>query len=118
MKDYVYGTQGKVDVMAHSITGRTPWRYPPAQARRDNMYQAEHDAFFRSIRSGTPINNGEYMAKSSLMAIQARMAAYTGQQIPWEAALNSKEDLSPPKYDWDVALAPPAIAMPGQTKFF
>jgi hypothetical protein len=58
------------------------------------------------------------MAKSSLMAIMGRMAAYTGQQITWEQALNSKEDLTPPKYEWDVALAPPAIAMPGQTKFF
>ena len=39
------------------------------------------------------------------MAIMGRMAAYTGQQITWEMALNSKEDLSPPGYDWDAHAA-------------
>ena len=60
------------------------------------MYQTEHDELFASIRNGKPINNGEYMAKSTLLAIMGRMAAYTGQQITWEMAMNSKEDLSPP----------------------
>jgi len=46
-----------------------------------------------------------------------RMAAYTGQEVTWEMALNSKEDLSPPKYNWDVALAHPPIAIPGVAKF-
>ena len=64
--------------------------------RPTDMYQAEHDELFASIRTGKPINNGEYMAKSTLLAIMGRMAAYTGQQITWEMALNSKEDLSPP----------------------
>ena len=82
------------------------------------MYQVEHDELFASIRAGKPINDGVRMAHSTLLAIMGRMAAYTGQQITWEQALNSKEDLTPPKYEWDVALAPPAIAMPGQTKFF
>ena len=81
------------------------------------MYQAEHDELFASIRAGKPINNGEYMAKSTLLAIMGRMAAYTGQVITWEQALNSKEDLSPPRYDWDVKLPVPPVAIPGQTKF-
>jgi hypothetical protein len=45
-----------------------------------------------------------------------RMAAYTGQQITWEQALNSKEDLSPKQY----APGPnpvPDVAIPGKTKF-
>ena len=54
------------------------------------MYQTEHDELFASIRSGKPINNGEYMAKSTLLAIMGRMAAYTGQEITWEMALNSQ----------------------------
>ena len=40
------------------------------------------------------------MAKSTLLAIMGRMATYTGQAITWEQAMNSKEDLTPPKYDW------------------
>ena len=66
---------------------------------------------------GKTLNNGEYLAKSSLLAIMGRMAAYTGQLITWEQAMNSKEDLSPPAYDWNVQLPEPPVAMPGKTKF-
>jgi len=117
MSAFAIGTKGKALISEGPlrITGEQPWEY---QGKHKSLYQVEHDELFASIRSGTPINNGEYMSKSSLMAIMGRMAAYTGQQITWEQALNSKEDLTPPKYEWDVALAPPAIAIPGQTKFF
>ena len=67
------------------------------------MYQTEHDELFASIRNGQPINNGEYMARSTLLAIMGRMAAYTGQEITWEMALNSKENLVPDRYDWNGA---------------
>jgi len=83
----------------------------------NNLYQQEHDELFASIRTGKPINNGEYMAKSTLLAIMGRMSAYTGREITWEMAMNSQEDLSPPSYDWDAALPVPAVAVPGQTKF-
>lgn len=83
----------------------------------NKMYQTEHDELFASIRAGKPINNGEYMAKSSLLAIMGRMAAYTGQVITWEMAMNSKEDLTPPSYSWDIELPAPPIAKPGVTKF-
>ncbi|MEQ8790146.1 MAG: Gfo/Idh/MocA family oxidoreductase [Pirellulaceae bacterium] len=79
------------------------------------FYQTEHDELFASIRSGRPINNGEYMAKSTLLAILGRMATYTGQKVTWEEALNSQEDLSPPAYEWG-PLATPEIAVPGVTK--
>ncbi|HEY7312439.1 MAG TPA: Gfo/Idh/MocA family oxidoreductase [Gemmataceae bacterium] len=87
-------------------------RNPP----RDDMYQNEHDELFASIRAGTPINNGEWMAKSSLMAIMGRMATYTGQVITWDMAMNSKEDLSPTAYEFGPLPVPP-VARPGVTKF-
>jgi sugar phosphate isomerase/epimerase len=43
---------------------------------KTDMYQQEHDELFASIRSGKPINNGEWMAHSTLLAIMGRMAAY------------------------------------------
>jgi predicted dehydrogenase len=82
-----------------------------------NMYQVEHDELFAAIRSGKPINNGDYMSKNSLMAIMGRMATYTGQVVTWDMALNSKQDLSPPAYDWSVKLPDPPVAIPGVTKF-
>ncbi len=81
-----------------------------------NLYQVEHDELFASIRAGKPINNGEYMAKSSLLAIMGRMATYTGQEITWEMALKSKEDLTPPRYEWG-DIATPTVAIPGVTRF-
>ena len=94
--------------------GGNEWRYDgPA----NDMYQTEHDELFASIRAGKPINNGEYMCKSTLLAVMGRMATYTGQQITWEMALNSKEVLSPSKYAWDGNPPPSPMATPGQTKF-
>jgi hypothetical protein len=57
------------------------------------------------------------MTKSTLLAIMGRMAAYTGQQITWEQALASREDLSPPRYAWDQVVADPPVATPGLTRF-
>src|SRR5206468_12368160 len=69
-------------------TPRPPTRFP---------YTTLFRSLIESIRAGKPINNGDYMTKSSLMAIMGRMATYTGQEITWEKALNSKQDLSPPQ---------------------
>ena len=58
------------------------------------------------------------MARSTLCAIMGRMAAYTGQQITWEMALNSQEKLVPEKLEWDMKLPIAPRAQPGQTKYF
>jgi hypothetical protein len=80
------------------------------------MYQNEHDELFASIRAGKPINDGERMTTSTMMSILGRMVTYTGQEITWEQAMNSKEDLSPAKYEFGpLAVAP--VARPGVTKF-
>ena len=34
------------------------------------------------------------------MAIMAREAAYSGQQVTWKQMLDSKKDLSPKEYAW------------------
>jgi predicted dehydrogenase len=116
---HVLGTKGRAELSERTKgllvrTGERTWTYDGPES---NLYQAEHDELFASIRSGKPINNGDYMAKSTLLAIMGRMAAYTGQQITWDMAWNSKEDLTPPRYDWDVPLPVPPVAMPGVTKF-
>jgi predicted dehydrogenase len=115
---HVLGTKGHADLTERrrgiAIHAAGDWTYTGPDR---NMYQVEHDELFAGIRSGKPINNGEYMAKSTLLAIMGRMAAYTGQQITWEMALNSQEDLSPPAYDWALELPVPPVALPGKTKF-
>ena len=79
--------------------------------------RANDELRLASIRNGKPIYNGEYMARSTLLAIMGRMAAYTGQEITWEMAMNSKETLSPSRYDWDAQPPSVEVAIPGQTRY-
>jgi len=46
----------------------------------------------------------------------ARMSAYTGQAVTWDQVMTSKEDLSPPAYEFGALPPPQPVAMPGQTK--
>jgi predicted dehydrogenase len=112
---HALGARGRANINERRmvITGAKPWEQ---RGRDNNFYQTEHDELFASVRNGRPINNGEYMARSTLMAIMGRMAAYTGREITWEMALNSKEDLTPERYEWG-RIATPAVAMPGVTRF-
>jgi myo-inositol 2-dehydrogenase / D-chiro-inositol 1-dehydrogenase len=114
----IYGTKGLAREMGFAampfIKGDKEWRYA---GKRPNMYQIEHDELFASIRSGKPINDGVRLAHSTLTAIMGRMAAYTGQEITWEQALNSKEALVPANLAWDMTLNVPPLPMPGITKF-
>ena len=113
VSDYVFGTKGTAALQSHYVTGENEWRF---RGRPSDMYQAEHDAFFAAIRDGKPINNGDYMCKSTLMAIMGRMSAYTGKTITWEQALNSQLDLTPAEYAWgDIETRP--VAQPGVTPF-
>jgi predicted dehydrogenase len=82
----------------------------------NEMYQTEHDVLFASIRNRRPINNGDYMAKSTLMAIMARMAAYTGQIVTWDQAMNSREELRPDGYTFDSRPPIAEVAIPGVTR--
>jgi hypothetical protein len=109
---HILGSRGR-GTLGSLTVGPDEWVY---QGRDVVPVQAEHDALFAAIPSGQPLNNGEYVARRTLLAIMGRMAAYTGQQITWEMALNSREDLSPPRYAWDVKLPMPPVARPGQTR--
>lgn len=112
--DLVLGTKGRANLMKYQIEGEQAWRGP---RKRTEMHQLEHNAMYAALRRGDIINNGRYMAHSTMLGIMGRMSAYTGQTLSWEQALNSQEDLSPPRYDWSVPLPDPPIAMPGSTKF-
>ncbi len=115
VSDHIFGTKGTAHIQDHRIDFRdgTTWAHEPSGP--DDMYQNEHNVLFASIRKGEP-RNDEYMCHSTLMAIMARMSAYTGETITWDQALNSKESLVPQKLAWGTA-PERAIAMPGKTAF-
>ncbi len=112
-KDYILGSKGMCDIFGNRISGPNKWRY---RGPENNMYQTEHDEFFASIRASKPIEGGQYAAWSTLLALMGRMAAYTGEVITWEQALNSKESLAPAQYAWGEAPQRP-VPKPGVTKF-
>lgn len=114
----ISGTLGDAHMIMgreHVITGSRPWQYT---GEMNNMFQTEHDEFFASIRQGNPINDGEWMANSTLLAIMGRMAGYSGQEITWEAAFDSEQALGPrlEDYHWNLEWASAPVAVPGITK--
>ena len=54
---------------------------------------------------------------STMLAIMGRMAAYTGQSITWQQALESRESLAPAEYTWEARPPVSVVAMPGVTRF-
>ncbi|HUS07155.1 MAG TPA: Gfo/Idh/MocA family oxidoreductase [Bryobacteraceae bacterium] len=115
--DYLLGGDGTCSIgrgTRPKIEGKNSWTWT---GQPYDMYQREHDLLFASIRKKAPMNDGKRMATSTLLAIMGRMAAYTGQQITWEQALNSQESLVPANLDWKGKLDIAPIARPGVTKF-
>jgi predicted dehydrogenase len=99
VSDTIFGTKGRCDLLAFTITGEKNWRY---EGPKEDMYDVEHRELFDSIRSGQPINNGHYMCLSTQLAVAAQMACYSGAVIGWEDAIQSKRSFALPRYGWDV----------------
>ena len=136
--EMIMGTKGRCDLQKGSIEGETNWSYGKGAADLSGfgvqrgrktgaerpMHQIEQDEMFAAIRAGKPINNGDYMCQSTLLAIMGRTAGYTGQRLTWDQMKESKLDLSPKGYtfDTDPPILPEPdgkypIANPGVTKF-
>ncbi len=106
------GTRGTSD--AHAvIEGAAPWSWD-AQTPKTNPYVQEHADLIASIRAGQPLNEGRQVAESTLTAIMGREAAYTGQEITWDAILNAPQDLVPSDLQFGPMPVAP-VAIPGQT---
>lgn len=115
----MFGSKGLASVTMGKgvleLSGRGNWEY---SGEKNNMYQTEHDELFASIRNGKPMNDGEWMANSTMMAILGRMAAYSGQTVTWEEAFHSDHGAGPAadEFSWDLKWKGPGIAKPGVTK--
>ncbi|MEX0679694.1 MAG: Gfo/Idh/MocA family oxidoreductase [Pirellulales bacterium] len=98
VSEHAQGTQGTADISDAEIkVGRDTWQY--RGVRRD-PYQVEHDDLFASIRSGSPINEAESGAKSTMTAILGRMCTYSGKEISWDQAINSQISLAPDEFSF------------------
>ncbi len=97
---HVFGTRGVAHILKNVIESEIEedvWRY---RGDKRSMYDVEHDYLFKSIRDKQPINNGEYMCFSTMMAIMGRQASYTGQEITWNEIWNDDQVLGPDHLQW------------------
>jgi len=113
---YAHGTRGILPVGVGVGLGLM------SVAGRASPYQQQHDRLFASIRSGTPLFEGDYGATSAMSAILGRMALYSGREVTWAEAHASQLRLAPARYamDADPPILPDKdgrypIAMPGVT---
>ena len=111
--------QGRGGDTALRVDGQKPQRF----RHSGDGHQAEHDDLFAALKAGTPYNEGDWGAESTLTAIMGRMATYSGNIITWDEALNSPIGLMPKSLEWGAE--PPVkpgkngiypCAIPGVTK--
>ena len=123
----VTGTKGRCDGKSktnYTISGDKPWvsipkRKPGTRRKRVRAagqlgHQLEHDAMYAALRAGKYINNGDYYAKSTLMAIMGRDSAYLGKEIFLKDVIANPQRLVPENITWDMKLPDWKVAMPGQ----
>ena len=116
--DYVLGGKGKgwngwSNAYFKNADGSNGWRY---RGENPDMYVVEHQHLYRAIRAGEFHNDGDRMVNSTLAGIMGRLSAYTGQEVTWEQALNSKIQLVPDNMSWDMKLPIEPLPVPGKTK--
>ncbi len=115
VSEHLHGTKGlcECDAKKYTISDRNGSNAKPVISREESKkatdpYVQEHTDLIASVRSGKPINE--------LKAILGRMAAYSGREVTWDQALNSREKLMPDELDWDMTLPVPPVAVMGKTR--
>lgn len=107
VEELVIGSKGRSN--CHDLAGNEP-AAPP--------YQAEHTAMVNSIRGDGPyINHAMAVAESTMTCIMARESAYSGMEITWDMIMNSKQDLFPKQFDYDLKMESMPLPVPGVYKF-
>ncbi|WP_193213373.1 Gfo/Idh/MocA family protein [Luteolibacter marinus] len=93
--------------MIKDRSGKIVWRF---RGNDNNPYQTEHDVLYDHIRQDKAINDAVRTAESTLTSILGRMAAYSGNEVSWEQALNSDLATMPSELSWNADPGPKAGA--------
>jgi myo-inositol 2-dehydrogenase / D-chiro-inositol 1-dehydrogenase len=102
----ILGAKGRCDLLKLTIQGETNWKHPGV-GKGNPAYDLEHVALYKAIRSGTPLNNGEYMVRSTLITLMGQFSCYTGKQVTWDQISNSSYCHLPRPEDVRAGLEPP-----------
>ncbi len=123
MSSVYIGTKGRCHLCQYRIEGETNWTY---RGQHSSSHELEQKALFSAIRSGTPVNCGDYMARSTLVTVMGQLACYSGKELTWEQASKSDFVFTPTveraSLDMDPPVKPDAkgwypVPMPGLTEF-
>jgi predicted dehydrogenase len=98
------GSKGRCNLLRLQIEGETSWRY---DGPGEDPYVVEHRELYKAIRSGSVINNGDYMARSTLIAIMGQLSCYTGREVTWEQVSASDYYFPPRPEDCSLDMDPP-----------
>jgi predicted dehydrogenase len=115
VEEIIYGSEGSVHLSSGraQIKGKNPWRWEDSQP---SPYVAEHVDLIAGVTGGPYINEGERIARSTLVAIAGRESAYTGATLALDRVLNADLCLMPVSLELPGTLAMPEVAVPGRTK--
>ena len=120
--DVIMGTKGTCHLGPCVIRGENNWRY---EGPRNNPYEAEQKALIDAVRSGKPINNGNYMANSTMVTVMGQIACYTGKPTKWDDVYASDLRFGPAPDEVTFETPPPTLPdktgnyplpIPGKTK--
>jgi len=109
---YVSGSKGSAEIGnvgggRCAIIGENSYDAPRDTA--PGPYFNQHSTLYNGVRNGGSdyVNNLPYTAKATMAAILGRMAAYSGQKVTWDEALNAEESFTLDDYSWDAV--PPTL---------
>ncbi len=126
VEEHIHGSKGTAHLAHNWRKAAIDWADGKRYQFKGNTktpYQIEHDDLFHAIRNGVSYNEAEYGAKSTMTAILGRMCTYSGQELTWDQAINSKVSIMPKEFSFDAE--PPTlpnengeypIPIPGKTK--
>jgi predicted dehydrogenase len=110
VSEHAIGSKGTASLNNYDIRAAGGWNWKHTKTGDKDPYQVEHDDLFAAIRNGTPYNEVQYGAESTMTAILGRLATYSGKEIAWDDAIKSDISVMPKEYAWDATM--PAVPGP------
>ena len=111
ISETVYGSKGTSSVNSYRVNNKSVFNKQVV-----GPYVQEHIDMIQSIKAGKPLNELQSVTESTLTAIMGRMAAYSGQVVTWEQALNSKVEQMPAHLTTDSHIEVGPVPVPGKYK--
>jgi len=108
----VMGTKGTCFIDGgYRIEGEKPWNF---SGRSTEPYETEHELLLNAVRNNTKLNTMEASAKSTMMAVAARMSAFSAKKLKYEWILKrSAENLAPETMSLDAKNPVQPLPQPG-----